>query len=99
MRKLGVLATLLLVVALALPLVPASAQDGSGFVSTFDLPVEPAAEGPLAGVDPSGQQVEWWHQHSGLREEFLAGIIEEFNANNPWGITVSASNQGGYGDI
>jgi len=99
MRKLGVLATLVLVVALALPLLPASAQDDSGFVATFDLPVEPATEGPLAGVDPRGQSVEWWHQHSGLREEFLNGLIEEFNANNPWGITVSASNQGGYGDI
>lgn len=99
MRKLGILASLMLVIALALPLVPASAQDDRGFVSTFDLPVEPATEGPLAGVDPRNQTVTWWHQHSGTRQQFLDEIIADFNANNPWGITVEASNQGGYGDI
>lgn len=99
MRKFGVLATLLLVVALALPIIPAGAQDDSGYVKTFDLPTEPAAEGPLAGVDPNGATVTWWHQHGGAREEFLAGLVSEFNTNNPWGITVEASFQGGYGDI
>jgi multiple sugar transport system substrate-binding protein/sn-glycerol 3-phosphate transport system substrate-binding protein len=99
MRKLGILATLVLVAALALPLLPVGAQDDAGFVSTFDLPVEPATEGPLAGVDPSGQTITWWHQHSGTREEFLNSIIADFNENNPWDITVEASNQGGYGDI
>ena len=98
MRKLGILASLVLVVALALPLFAVEAQD-DGFVKTFDLPTEPAADGPLAGVDPSGQTVVWWHQHSGSREEFLGEIIADFNENNPWGITVDASNQGGYGDI
>ncbi|MCD4686133.1 MAG: extracellular solute-binding protein [Anaerolineae bacterium] len=96
MRKLVIL---LLVVALAIPLLGVNAQDDMGFVNTFDLPTEPAAEGALAGVDPTGQTVVWWHQHSGGREEFLAEIIADFNANNPWGIVVEASNQGGYGDI
>jgi len=96
MRKLGIL---LLVLALAVPLFAVNAQDNSGFVKTFDLPTEPATEGPLAGVDPSGQTVVWWHQHSGAREEFLAGLIADFNDNNPWGITVDASFQGSYGDI
>jgi multiple sugar transport system substrate-binding protein/sn-glycerol 3-phosphate transport system substrate-binding protein len=103
MRKLGVFATLALVVALALPMFATSntttAQDGEGFVKTFDLPATPATEGPLAGVDPTGQTVVYWHQHSGAREEFLNSMVEEFNTNNPWGITVEASNQGGYGDI
>ncbi|MBN2304436.1 MAG: extracellular solute-binding protein [Anaerolineae bacterium] len=99
MRKLGLLATLLLVVALALPLFAVNAQDGDGFVKTFDLPTEPAADGALAGVNPSGQTVVWWHQHSGGREEFLNGIIATFNAENPWGITIEASFQGSYGDI
>lgn len=96
MRKLAIL---VLVVALAIPLVVANAQEGTGFVRTFDLPTTPATEGPLAGVDPSGQTVVWWHQHSGSREEFLNGLIAEFNENNPWGITVEGSNQGSYGDI
>lgn len=97
MRKLGVLATLAFVVALALPLFTVQAQDGVR--ATFDLGPDPAPDGPLAGVDPSGQTVVWWHQHSREREEFLMGIIEDFNANNPWGITIDASNQGSYGDI
>lgn len=90
---------LLLVVALAIPMMAVNAQDGDGFVSTFDLPTEPATEGPLAGVDPTGATVVWWHQHSGGREQFLNDIIADFNTNNPWGITVEASNQGSYGDI
>jgi multiple sugar transport system substrate-binding protein/sn-glycerol 3-phosphate transport system substrate-binding protein len=75
-----------------------NAQD-DGFVKTFDLPATPAADGPLAGVDPSGQTVTYWHQHSGAREEFLNQMITDFNTNNPWGITVEGSNQGSYGDI
>ncbi|QPC82877.1 extracellular solute-binding protein [Phototrophicus methaneseepsis] len=50
-------------------------------------------------VDPTGATVEFWHQHSGEREEALNAIVEEFNATNEWGITVVPSNQGGYGDI
>jgi len=96
MRKLVIL---ILVVVLAIPLAVVNAQGDEGFVKTFDLPVEPATEGPLAGIDPSGQTVIWWHQHSGGREEFLNGLIAEFNTNNPWGITVEGSNQGSYGDI
>ncbi|NLX08485.1 MAG: extracellular solute-binding protein [Chloroflexi bacterium] len=100
MRKWGIVITLVLVAALALPVLgKTAAQDDSGFVRTFDLPTEPAAEGPLAGVDPSGQTITWWHNHTGGREEFLTQIIDEFNTNNPWGITMEASNQGSYGDI
>lgn len=96
MRKCSIFLTLVL--ALALPLFAVNAQEAD-FVNTFDLPTEPAAEGPLAGVDPSGQTVVYWHQHTGSREEFLNAMVEEFNAGNPWGITVEASNQGSYGDI
>lgn len=58
-----------------------------------------AQEDPYADVDPSGQTVEFWHQHSGAREEQLQVIIADFNANNEYGITVEAVNQGGYDDI
>jgi multiple sugar transport system substrate-binding protein/sn-glycerol 3-phosphate transport system substrate-binding protein len=50
-------------------------------------------------VDPTGATVQFWHQHSGEREEALMEIVNEFNTTNEWGITVEASNQGGYGDI
>jgi multiple sugar transport system substrate-binding protein len=62
-------------------------------------PCAPATEGSLAGVDPRGQTVVWWHQHSGAREEGLAAMIAEFNSTNECGITVEAQNQGGYNDI
>lgn len=50
-------------------------------------------------VDPSGQTVIFWHQHTRAREEALMALVADFNANNEWGITVEASNQGGYDDI
>lgn len=58
-----------------------------------------AADGELAGVDPSGQTVVWWHNHSGSREEGLKTLIDEFNSGNPCGITLDAQNQGSYNDI
>jgi multiple sugar transport system substrate-binding protein len=62
-------------------------------------PCAPATEGPLAGVDPRGVEVVWWHNHSGSREEQLLPLVEEFNNSNECGITVVAQNQGGYDDI
>ncbi|MCD6284880.1 MAG: extracellular solute-binding protein [Anaerolineae bacterium] len=62
-------------------------------------PCGPATDGPLAGIDPRGQTVTWWHNHSGSREEGLLGMIEEYNATNECGITIDAQNQGGYNDI
>ncbi len=62
-------------------------------------PCAPATEGPLAGIDPRGQTVVWWHQISGSRQEGLDAIVADFNATNECGITVEAQNQGGYNDI
>lgn len=58
-----------------------------------------AQDDPYANVDPTGQTVVFWHQHSGQREEQLQQIIADFNATNEWGITVEAINQGSYSDI
>ena len=55
--------------------------------------------GGLSGVDPSGQTVMYWHQHSREREEGLAAMVERFNATNEWGITVNAEYAGSYNDI
>ncbi len=62
------------------------------------------AQGGLEGVnwdevDPSGQTVTFWRQHTQERETALQEIIAEFNATNEYGITVVAEYQGGYGDI
>lgn len=61
--------------------------------------VAPQSEDPLENVDPSGAVVDWWHQHSGLRQERLIPMVDEFNASNEWGITVNQEFAGGYGDI
>lgn len=97
MKKLGVLLIVIAMLALAAA-IPTVAQDDSGFRPTFELQ-GPATEGALAGIDPSGQTVTFWHQHSGSREERLNELIAGFNTDNPWDITIEASNQGGYGDI
>jgi len=71
---------------------------------------QPAAEQPAAeeaaapadewaDVDPSGQTVVFWHQHTKDREAALNAIVEKFNQTNEFGITVKAEYQGGYSDI
>ncbi len=59
----------------------------------------PESPDPWAKVDPSGQTITFWHQHSRAREEALLAMVDEFNTTNQWGITVEAEYQGGYGDI
>lgn len=59
----------------------------------------PAPDGELAGIDPRGQTVVWWHNHTGSREELLQEIVDEFNATNECGITVESQSQGGYDEI
>jgi multiple sugar transport system substrate-binding protein len=58
-----------------------------------------ATEGEFAGIDPSGQSIVWWHNHSGSREENMLPMIAQFNETNACGITVEAQNQGSYDDI
>ncbi|MFQ5578806.1 MAG: extracellular solute-binding protein, partial [Anaerolineae bacterium] len=65
----------------------------------FVWPEAPATDGNFAGIDPTGQTVVWWHNHRGGREELLLEIVNKFNAENPYGITIDAQNQGGYNDI
>lgn len=50
-------------------------------------------------VDPTGQEITFWHQHSKEREEALKAIVDEFNSTNEYKIKVSAEYQGSYGDI
>ncbi|MEJ2749306.1 MAG: extracellular solute-binding protein [Anaerolineae bacterium] len=58
-----------------------------------------ATDGPFADVDPSGQTIVWWHNHSGTREENMLPLIDQFNQTNACGITVDPQNQGSYNDI
>lgn len=58
-----------------------------------------AQDDPYADVDPSGQEIVFWHVHDGPNGEALNEIVEEFNTTNEYGITVVAENQGSYGDL
>jgi multiple sugar transport system substrate-binding protein len=61
-------------------------------------PCAPATDGEFAGVDPRGQTIVWWHNHTGSREELLLEILEGF-ADNECGIIIEAQSQGSYNDI
>jgi multiple sugar transport system substrate-binding protein len=87
-------------VAPAAPAAPAAAATAAPAAeAATDEVCAPAADGEWADVDPRGQTVVWWHNHSGSREERLMVMIDEYNTTNECGITVDAQNQGGYGDI
>lgn len=54
----------------------------------------------FAGVDPSGQTVTYWHQYNSPTQlATITGLVNAFNANNPYGITVNAVSKGNYNDI
>jgi multiple sugar transport system substrate-binding protein/sn-glycerol 3-phosphate transport system substrate-binding protein len=53
----------------------------------------------LAGVDPTGETITYWYQHPTSRDTAMKALIAEFNAENPWGITVRGEYAGGYNDI
>lgn len=92
----AVLAIAALVISACAPVAP----DGdSGSASSSEESSSMSAEASYEDVDPSGAVVAFWHQHSGGREEQLQEIVTDFNESNEYGITVEATNQGGYGDI
>ena len=86
------------------PAAAPAADDGARAEDSGEMADDEMAEGDdmamdWEGVDPSGQEVIFWYQHTRDREEALQQIIADFNANNEYGITVVAEYQGGYGDI
>ena len=63
-----------------------------------EAPTEP----PPPMIDPSGETITFWAENgwvTGDRGDVMIAIIDEFNANNEWGITVEWVNQGRYADI
>lgn len=51
-------------------------------------------------VDPSGVTIQYWHQYNGGAQlDTMNALVEQFNSTNEWGITVEATNQGGYNDL
>jgi len=60
---------------------------------------EGAAASQVAGVDPTGATVTYWHQHTGDRDKGLQAMVAEFNTKNAWKITVKSEYAGAYNDI
>lgn len=58
-----------------------------------------AQDDPYADVDPTGQVIEFWYQHTRDRETAMQEIIADFNETNEWGIVVEGSYQGNYDEI
>ncbi|NJL94846.1 MAG: extracellular solute-binding protein [Anaerolineae bacterium] len=53
-----------------------------------------AQDDPLAGLDPSGVTLQYWHEWAGSQETGMDQIIENFNSTNEWGITVEQTKFG-----
>jgi len=59
----------------------------------------PEEQDPWKSISPHGQTVTFWHPFGGDRQVFLEKIINEFNRNNEWDITVFQESKNGYGDL
>ncbi|MFN8445154.1 MAG: extracellular solute-binding protein [Caldilineaceae bacterium] len=52
-----------------------------------------------AAIDPSNQNVTFWHRHTKFRQKILNEIVDNFNKNNPYGIWVKAESYEDYGKL
>jgi multiple sugar transport system substrate-binding protein/sn-glycerol 3-phosphate transport system substrate-binding protein len=66
---------------------------------TEQLALMPEPSDPYYKVDPTGQKITFWHNFTKTRKDTLDAIVADFNANNKYGIVLTAENQGGYTDI
>lgn len=103
------LLTMLMVATLLLAACPAAApvapaESGAAPAAAEAPAADAASEGDTMAmdweaVDPTGQEISFWHQHTGAREEALKVIVDEFNATNEYGIKLTAEYQGDYPEI
>lgn len=69
-------------------------------VSLLVLPQVVFGQGKeLAGVDPTGATIAYWYQHTGANGDAMQKMIADFNATNPWKITVKGEYAGPYDQI
>jgi ABC-type glycerol-3-phosphate transport system substrate-binding protein len=59
----------------------------------------PTPADPLAGVNPKGQELLFWHASTKPHADVLRALVEEFNAGNEWGIRVRTEYGGSYNDL
>jgi multiple sugar transport system substrate-binding protein/sn-glycerol 3-phosphate transport system substrate-binding protein len=84
MRR-GIILALLLVLPLVL------------FGQGKDLAGDKSAE--YRGADPTGTTITYWYQHTGANGDAMQKMIADFNAANPWKITVNGEYAGPYDQI
>lgn len=66
----------------------------------FSVGLAAAQETDLSKVDPSKQTIVYWNQFTGdPQKAAMAGLIDDFNKTNEWGITVQNPVNASYNDI
>jgi len=95
--------SLLLVVAFLLPLLvgcpaPATPAPAPTEAPPAAPPPEPETDA-ISQLNPSGQEVLFWHVSTRKHLEILEEIVDGFNETNPYGIRVVAQYAGYYSDI
>lgn len=68
-------------------------------VALFAMSFVVSAQDDLSSVDPTGQTITYWHEWDGAQQEAIDIIINDFNANNEWGITVEQVALGSSGSV
>jgi ABC-type glycerol-3-phosphate transport system substrate-binding protein len=68
-------------------------------VKEVEITPTPEPLDAISQLDPSGQEIIFWHVSTKKHEEVLMAMIDEFNATNEWGIKVIPEYGGYYGDI
>src|SRR5699024_3605019 len=66
-----------------------------------DIQTEDTAAAQTDGdeaASPEGQTITFWHSMGGVNGEAIEYLIDKFNSENTYGITVDAQYQGSYDD-
>jgi multiple sugar transport system substrate-binding protein len=81
--------------------VPTAEEAAAPTVEATEAPAaEVTEEAMMPEIDPTGQTIAFWHVWgTGLPNETMLAIVDEFNATNEWDITVEALDQGQYNDL
>ena len=83
------------------PVAPAPTQAPAMTEAPAATEAPTATEAPMMpSIDPTGQTVNFWHVWgTGLPNETMLAIVDDFNKTNEWGITVNAIDQGNYSNL
>ncbi len=71
----------------------------SVFAMTGCTPEEPAAPAEPTVTIPEGTTIQFWHAMNGSTGDAVDALVAKFNEENPFGIIVEATSQGGYSDL